>query len=139
MKHMSLPEKSLVQADVNTQIIDHFTVHHTTDPKDSAAYLIAMTKYLERAYKNLTLYACLKSELDAYTKRLGQHGQPKHLNYLLTFDEFNEFSNKNKPLTVREMFAKWLMKIQGVSQEKCLPIVEAYPTLALYDLEIFKV
>ena len=133
MKHMSLPEKSLVQADVNTQIIDHFTVHHTSDPKDSAAYLIAMTKYLDRAYKNLTLYGCLKTDLDAYTKRIGQNGQfsGKHLNYLMTFEEFNEFSNKNKPLTVREMFAKWLMKIQGVSQEKCLPIIEMYPTLSM--------
>ncbi len=45
MKHMSLPEKSLVQADVNTQIIDRLIVHHTTDPKDTAHYLIEMTQF----------------------------------------------------------------------------------------------
>lgn len=48
----------------------------------------------------------------------------------MTFQEFNQFSNKNKPLTIREMFAKCLMKIQGVSQEKCLAIVDVYPTPA---------
>lgn len=48
---MSLPEKSLVQADVNTQLIDHLIVHHTTDPKDSAYYLIQMTKYLTEKFK----------------------------------------------------------------------------------------
>jgi len=30
---MSLPEKSLIQADVNTQLIDSIIVHHTNDPK----------------------------------------------------------------------------------------------------------
>jgi crossover junction endonuclease MUS81 len=49
----------------------------------------------------------------------------------MNFVEFNQFSNKNKPLTVKEMFAKCLMKIQGVSQEKAIAIVKVYPTPAL--------
>lgn len=48
---MSLPEKSILQADVNTQLIDSLTVHHTNDPKDSAYYLIEMTNYLKRTYE----------------------------------------------------------------------------------------
>ena len=51
MKHMSLPEKSIVQADINTQLIDEFIVHHTTDPKDSANYLIQMTHYMIEKHK----------------------------------------------------------------------------------------
>ncbi len=51
MKHLSLPEKSLVQADVNTQMIDHLVVHHCTDPKDTANYLIEMTHFMIKAYK----------------------------------------------------------------------------------------
>lgn len=51
MKHMSLPEKSILQADINTQLIDELTVHHCTDPKDSASYLIQMTNYLIDRYK----------------------------------------------------------------------------------------
>lgn len=131
---MSLPEKSLIQADVNTQLIDHFVVHHTTDVKDSAAYLIALTKYIDRVHRNLTLHGCLKTDLDGYLKRVGPSLSKTKtpLVYLMTFEEFNEFSNKNKPLSIREMFAKWLMKIQGVSQEKCIPIIELYPTPTLY-------
>lgn len=122
---MNLPEKTILQADVNTQLIENFTVHHTTDPKDSATYLISMTNYLERTFKNLTLYGCMKTDLDDYTKK---SPPSKYLTYLMTFEEFNQFSNKNKPLTVKEMFAKCLMKIQGVSQEKCMAIVDLYPT-----------
>jgi ERCC4-type nuclease len=51
VKHMSLPYTSLLKADVNTQLIDNFIVHHTTDPKDSAHYLIEMTKYLTNKYQ----------------------------------------------------------------------------------------
>ena len=51
MKHMSLPEKSLVQADVNTQLIDNLVVHHSIDPKDTANYLIEMTNFISKLYK----------------------------------------------------------------------------------------
>ncbi len=51
MKHLSLPEKSIIQADINTQLIDGFIVHHTNDPKDSAHYLIEMTKYVSNYYE----------------------------------------------------------------------------------------
>lgn len=46
----------------------------------------------------------------------------------MNFEEFNNFSNKNKPLTIKCMFAKCLMKIRGVSQEKCIAIIDLYPT-----------
>ena len=46
----------------------------------------------------------------------------------MRFDEFNKFSYKNKPLTVKEMFVKCLMKIRGVSQQKALAITAKYPT-----------
>jgi len=51
----------------------------------------------------------------------------------MRFDEFNKFSNKNKPLTITEMFAKCLMKIQGVSQNKALAIIDLYPTPQRYE------
>ena len=126
---MSLPEKSIVQADVNTQIIDGFLVQHTTDPKDSAHYLVEMTHYLTRKYQNLTLNACHKSDLDEFYKD-SKDARELRTN-LLTYEEFNAFSNKNKPLTIKEMFAKCLMKIHGVSQEKSLSILSLYPTPSL--------
>ena len=46
----------------------------------------------------------------------------------MTFHEFNENSNKNKPPTVKEMFAKCLIQINGLSQDKVVSIVEKYST-----------
>jgi hypothetical protein len=51
MKHMSLPAKSILQADVNTLLIDELIVHHTSDPKESAYYLIGLTHYIIEKYK----------------------------------------------------------------------------------------
>ncbi len=146
MKHLSLPEKTIFQADVNTQLINGFLVHHTNDPKDSAHYLIEMTKYVtnyyqvnsfkwlplfEHAYlfiilKKQTLNACLKASLDEYQK-FNQKRKDNQA-FLLTLSEFNQFSNKNKPMSIKEMFAKCLMKIQGVSQEKAIAIIDIYLT-----------
>jgi len=35
-------------------------------------------------------------------------------------------------MSIKEMFAKCLMKIQGVSQEKAIAIIELYPTPCRY-------
>ena len=93
MKHMSLPEKSLVQANVNTQIIDHLIVHHTTDPKDTAHYLIALTNYITRTYRGVTINACSKAHLDAFNK--ANKLNELTMDYFMTLLEFNNFSNKN--------------------------------------------
>ena len=88
--------------------------------------LIATFNYNNK--KDLSLHAFMKDDLDNYYKKVGTVDPPTPRTYLMTIDEFNQFSNKNKPLTVREMFAKFLMKIQGVSQEKSLAILQLYPT-----------
>ena len=83
------------------------------------------TKSEKKSFKNLTLHACLKENLDTYYANLKKR---PICTYLMTFDEFNQFSNKNKPLSVKEMFAKCLLKIQGLSQDKCVRIIELCPT-----------
>lgn len=72
----------------------------------------------------------MKEELDEYNKQNKQNDRSNRA-FLMTFEEFNQFSNKNKPLTVKEMFAKCLMKMQGLSQDKCLAILDLYPTPSL--------
>jgi hypothetical protein len=86
-----------------------------------------MTKYLERKYQNNELKSCSKDDIDSLNQN--STSNQKNSNYFMRFDEFNEFSNKNKPLKIKEVFAKCLMKIQGLSQDKCLSIVDVYPTL----------
>ena len=125
IKHMSLPEKSIVQADVNTQLVDNFIVHHTTDPKDSAHYLIEMTQFLSKRYLKSTINVCSKASLDDYYQNMKASSMRTNL---MTLSEFNQFSNKNKPMTIKEMFARCLMKIHGMSQDKCLAILNFYST-----------
>lgn len=43
---------------------------------------------------------------------------------LMTFSEFNSSSVKNRQLEVREMFAKHLLQIHGVSVDKARAVVD---------------
>ncbi|XP_067877740.1 crossover junction endonuclease MUS81 isoform X3 [Heterodontus francisci] len=85
VKHLSLPESTLQQAIVNTQVVDGFFVKRTKDVKESAAYLTIMTRFLQNLY-------------------LAQ--------------------------TVKEVFAKQLMQINGISGEKTVAILRHYDTVA---------
>ncbi|XP_025734072.1 crossover junction endonuclease MUS81 isoform X2 [Callorhinus ursinus] len=62
---------------------------------------------------------------------------PNPLCSLLTFSDFNTGAIKNKAQSVREVFARQLMQVRGVSGEKAAAIVDQYGTpaslLAAYD------
>ncbi|KAA8582731.1 hypothetical protein FQN60_006402 [Etheostoma spectabile] len=81
--HLSLPETTLQQAIVNTQVVDGFFVKRVQDVRESAAYLTVMTRYLTK------LYQCQ---------------------------------------TVREVFARQLMQVSGLSGDKAAAILEQYST-----------
>lgn len=53
---------------------------------------------------------------------------------LMTFEEFNKNSAKNRPLKVKDMFVKQLLQIYGVSVEKALAIVDKYPTPSMLKM-----
>ncbi|XP_074861173.1 structure-specific endonuclease subunit MUS81 isoform X2 [Carettochelys insculpta] len=76
--------------------------------------------------QNKTLVSCTKEE--------AQSRCPPQLSSdsctLMTFQEFNEGAVKNKAQTVREVFARQLMQISGVSGEKAAAILERYSTPA---------
>jgi hypothetical protein len=131
MKNFSLPESSIKQSIVNTQIIDDFFVKETLNIKDSVYYLVDLTKRLIQLHHGLTLKACLKEKLDEYYgKYSNKTEREKPHCYLMTFQEFNENSNKNKPPTVKEMFGRCLIQINGLSQDKVISILDKYPTPA---------
>ncbi|KAJ3584928.1 hypothetical protein NHX12_013651 [Muraenolepis orangiensis] len=85
--HMSLPEATLQQAIINTQVVDGFFVKRVQDVRESAAYLTVMTRYLSRLYQNCTLSQ-----------------------------------------TVREVFARQLMQISGLSGDKAAAVLDQYAT-----------
>ncbi|XP_069028261.1 crossover junction endonuclease MUS81 [Embiotoca jacksoni] len=124
--HLSLPEATLQQAIVNTQVVDGFFVKRVQDVKESAAYLTVMTRYLSRLYQNRTLI-CRSRELEGDERGDGdERGFPSCS--LISFAEFNHGAVKNKCQTVREVFARQLMQISGLSGDKAAAILEHHST-----------
>ncbi|CAF4727427.1 unnamed protein product, partial [Rotaria socialis] len=48
--------------------------------------------------------------------------------YVMTFESFNSGIVKSKPPTVKEMFARALMQIAGMSVDNVLALTEVHPT-----------
>ncbi|XP_078062674.1 structure-specific endonuclease subunit MUS81-like, partial [Mustelus asterias] len=126
VKHLSLPESTLQQAIVNTQVVDGFFVKRTKDVKESAAYLTIMTRFLQNLYLQKTLLSCRKEELAACSSK----NTDSNTCVLLTFSDFNEGAMKNRAQTVKEVFAKQLMQINGISGEKAVAILRHYDSVA---------
>ena len=124
MSFMSMPAQTLEQAIANTQIGQEFFVKRTRDIKESAAYLTLMTRYLQTAYENQTLKAITKDDMEHVKVEENQVNT-----FLMTFQELNDISIKNRVLTVGELFGKQLLQIPGVAAEKVVGILEHYSTL----------
>ncbi|XP_008952332.1 crossover junction endonuclease MUS81 isoform X3 [Pan paniscus] len=109
--NLSLPESTLLQAVTNTQVIDGFFVKRTADIKESAAYLALLTRGLQRLYQLL------------------RHG--------LAQTPTDPALPRTQAQSVREVFARQLMQVRGVSGEKAAALVDQYSTpaslLAAYD------
>ncbi|XP_066537492.1 crossover junction endonuclease MUS81 isoform X2 [Hoplias malabaricus] len=130
--HLSLPESTLQQAIVNTQVVDGFFVKRVQDVKESAAYLTVMTRYLQKLYKNCTLF-CHSRELEGDKNGDMENDVTKRERLrcsLLSFTEFNCGAVKNKCQTVRDVFARQLMQISGISGDKAAAILEHYSTVS---------
>uniref|UniRef100_A0A4W4H1H1 Crossover junction endonuclease MUS81 n=1 Tax=Electrophorus electricus TaxID=8005 RepID=A0A4W4H1H1_ELEEL len=123
--HMSLPESTLQQAIVNTQVVDGFFVKRVQDVRESAAYLTVMTRHLQKLYQNCTLF-CRSRELEGDIECDMESPQCS----LISFTEFNHGAVKNKCQTVREVFARQLMQISGISGDKAAAILEHYSTVS---------
>ncbi|KAK2900069.1 crossover junction endonuclease MUS81 isoform X1 [Channa argus] len=133
--HLSLPETTLQQAIINTQVVDGFFVKRVEDVRESAAYLTVMTRYLTKLYQNRTLI-CRSRELEGdRPDDEEERGAPSCS--LISFAEFNHGAIKNKCQTVREVFARQLMQISGLSGDKAAAILDRYNTpqslLTTYD------
>ncbi|XP_065829563.1 crossover junction endonuclease MUS81-like isoform X2 [Oscarella lobularis] len=122
-KPLSLPEASVKQAIVNTQVRDKFMIRRTSGFAETVSYLTLMTRMITDLYKGKVLTVCPKNELVFHAD--------KPRTALMSFLEFNQASKKSKPLTVREMFLKQLIAIQGVSQDKAQAVVDFFSTPAL--------
>ncbi|KAM6158129.1 crossover junction endonuclease MUS81 [Rhynchocyon petersi] len=135
IQNLSLPESTLLQAVTNTQVIDGFFVKRTADIKETAAYLALLTRGLQRLYQGHTLRS--RPWRNPGHPEPGAEPSPSPLCSLLTFSDFNAGAIKNKAQSIREVFARQLMQVRGVSGEKAAALVDRYSTpaslLAAYD------
>uniref|UniRef100_A0AC11C9Q6 MUS81 structure-specific endonuclease subunit n=2 Tax=Ovis aries TaxID=9940 RepID=A0AC11C9Q6_SHEEP len=134
-RSLSLPESTLLQAVTNTQVIDGFFVKRTADIKESAAYLALLTRGLQRLYQGHTVRSRPWGTSGDPESKAGP--SPNPLCSLLTFSDFNAGAMKNKAQSVRDVFARQLMQVRGVSGEKAAALVARYSSpaslLAAYD------
>lgn len=114
---------------MNTQVIDGLFIKETMSIQDSAEYLRLMTNQLVRIYKDKILHSLKMDEVKDLKKESSFDEIIKmEEQHLIQFHEFSSQTDKNKVLTVREMFAKQLMQMKGVSTDRAVAIVDIYPT-----------
>ncbi|XP_067137762.1 crossover junction endonuclease MUS81 isoform X2 [Centruroides vittatus] len=118
-QYFGLPDASLKQAIVNCQVVDGFLITKTKNAKSTVDYLTTMTRYLQCFYNEKELKCCNREE---YINSV------KDSNRFLTFKEFNSSAVKKKQLVLKEMFAKHLIQISGISPDKAYALVQMYPT-----------
>lgn len=62
--HLCLPEKTVRQAAVNTQVHDNFIVVSTTNAAETASYLATITRHLQAVHAQHTLVECARQNLE---------------------------------------------------------------------------
>uniref|UniRef100_A0A8D0GMI4 Crossover junction endonuclease MUS81 n=1 Tax=Sphenodon punctatus TaxID=8508 RepID=A0A8D0GMI4_SPHPU len=114
IQHLSLPESTLQQAVINTQVVDGFFVKRTRDVRESAAYLTVMTRHLDRLF--------------GVSSRERSWGEPRESGTETLPPPISVIPPQAQ--TVREVFARQLMQVSGVSGDKAAAILERYSTPA---------
>ncbi|CAF2702901.1 unnamed protein product [Rotaria sp. Silwood2] len=121
-----LTPAALNQAIVNTQVAEDFFVREVSNPVEMVNYLVTMTKHLIGHFKDKTLH--ILNDTDMSNNYKTSYNDSDH--YVMTFDSFNSGTIKSKPPIVKEMFARALMQIAGMSVDNVLALTEVYPTPA---------
>ncbi|ODM95428.1 Crossover junction endonuclease MUS81 [Orchesella cincta] len=103
-----LAEGALERAVCNTQIENGFLVQETLSIKK----------------RSKTIIGCRKADWTNF-KDAGTDAEA----HLMFFSDFNDFSVKKMNWKVKEMFARHLMRLKGLSVDKAYAIIQKYPTL----------
>ena len=112
---------TIEQAVANTATQEGFTVKRTEDQRETIEYLTLITRLLTKKYQGRTLTSCSQADIDE-----GLVGNRDTT--LLTFQDFNDSTKKNKELRVGDVWAKMLLRLKGLSVEMAQAITGHYPT-----------
>lgn len=116
-----ITSSGLAQAVVNILTHDGMDVEKVKNSHHANDYLISMTKCLEKFYTNKDLCSCSQERL--------KNKEAKE-NEFMTFSEFQTKGAKITNWTVKEMFAKHLIQITGMSDKRVAVIVKKFPTIS---------
>ncbi|XP_055679275.1 crossover junction endonuclease MUS81 isoform X1 [Lutzomyia longipalpis] len=120
-RHLGLPFKTIMQAAMNTNVHNGFTVKITDNHHGSMLYLSVLTKMLRRVFAEKILVECPKANLKEFNLS-------DEFVSLMNFAEFNTLSSKTRDMKVRDFFALQLIQLSGLSVDKALAIVRIYGT-----------
>ncbi|XP_016335132.1 crossover junction endonuclease MUS81-like [Sinocyclocheilus anshuiensis] len=121
--HLSIPESTLQQAIVNTQVVDGFFVKHVQDVKESAAYLTIMTRYLQKLYQNCTLFCRSRELVDD-----GEDKSEQMANLSCSLMAFTELKSLTHTNSAR--CGKYLHDSLCRSVDKATAVLENYSTVS---------
>lgn len=111
---------TLLQAVTNIRVRDGIKIERTKSAAHTNDFLIAKTRSLMKYFLSKDLRSC-----SAEKKRERQADK----NEFMTFIGFQEAGSKRTNWTVREMFAKHLILIKGMSDKLVAVVIEKYPTI----------
>lgn len=114
----------------STQVVDHFRVKETNHIDDTIAYYATLHAAVVERYRGQPL-SVLPSELvrrQTYLKlQKGLRRREPYREYLTTFTAFQRLNTKSGFTTVRETWARQLLRVGLMSAEKASAIVQKYP------------
>lgn len=73
--------------------------------------------------------------MNSTKENLGKLNIADDLLSLLNFKDFNKGASKTKSFRVKDIFARQLLQLKGVSVDKALSIVEEYPSPKLLKIK----
>lgn len=121
LRHGAITSSGLAQAVVNILTHDGIDVEKVKNVAHANDYLIGMTKCITKLYSGMDLKSASQERLKS-----GEAAK----NEFMTFSEFQTKGAKITNWTVKEMFAKHLIQITGMSDRRVAVIIKEYPTVS---------
>ncbi|KAF7321979.1 ERCC4 domain-containing protein [Mycena kentingensis (nom. inval.)] len=115
----------------STQVVDGLLVKETKDHNDTLAYFVGLTEEITRMHQNKDLYVIPSSQIKRHSYLdLQLYLRKRHptRTYITSFADFQDLNGKSKHLTVRDTWARMLLRVKGLSAEKVGAIVERWQT-----------
>ncbi len=111
-----------------THVFDGFFAFRSTDDNNSRRFLVAVTKYFEEElFRKLQGWGHTGAQGRLWWPATYERMRSHPVTSDVTFSQFASRSTKSGNLRIRDVFAKMLMQIRGVTEEICAAIVETYP------------